>query len=160
IIILSVLIVTGLFFSAFFSCSEAALFSLSDQQDLLLGEESGEEAGHSSDHLILRMLNQPRRLLATILIGNIFANISTSVLAAVVTGAVAIYSGFDPFWVFFWEILELTFTFLVLSEITPKRIAINEPLNVARKISRFLYLFYFILKPLSSIIANSTLNLE
>lgn len=156
IIIQLLLIVAGLFFSALFSGSEVAFFSLTNQESLL----SDDETERTSDQLIIRMLNHPRRLLATILIGNTFANIITSVLAAVVTGTIVAHFGFSQFWVYFWEIIILTFTILILSEITPKIIAINEPLENARRISRFIYVFYALLKPLSSIIANSTLNLE
>ena len=146
------LIMAGLLFSALFSGSEVAFFSLNSQSEL--------SADNDRDQLIMRMLDRPRRLLATILIGNTFANIVTSVLAAVVTGSLAGYLGFSQFWIYFWEIIVLTFTILILSEITPKIIAINEPLTNARRISRFIYAMYVILKPISSIIANSTLSLE
>src|SRR5699024_1495273 len=146
------LIMAGLLFSALFSGSEVAFFSLNSESEL--------SADNDRDQLIMRMLDRPRRLLATILIGNTFANIVTSVLAAVVTGSLAGYLGFSQFWIYFWEIIVLTFTILILSEITPKIIAINEPLTNARRISRFIYAMYVILKPISSIIANSTLSLE
>lgn len=151
-----VLIVLGLFFSALFSGSEVAFFSLANQQDLL---SQGEIEG-SSDRLIKRMLERPRRLLATILIGNTFANIVASVLAAVVTGNVVAYLGLSEFLVYFIEVIVLTFMILILSEITPKIIAINNPLKIARRLSPFIYVLFTILKPLSSIIANSTLSLE
>ena len=146
------LIIAGLIFSALFSGSEVAFFSLSSPKDL--------SADEPADQLIIRMLERPRRLLATILIGNTFANIITSVLAAVVTGSLVAHLGFAEFWVYFWEVIVLTFTILILSEITPKVVAINEPLKNARRISRFIYVFYVMLKPLSRTIANSTLSLE
>ncbi|MDX1585599.1 MAG: hemolysin family protein [Balneolaceae bacterium] len=149
-------IVVGLIFSALFSGSEVAFFSLSNQQDVLTeGGISG-----SSDELILRMLERPRRLLATILIGNTFANIITSVLAAVATGNIVAYFGFSEIIVYTLEVLVLTFMILILSEITPKIIAINDPLKSARKISRFIYALYVVLLPLSKLIANSTISLE
>ena len=149
-------IVLGLIFSALFSGSEVAFFSLSNQQDVLTeGGISG-----SADELILRMLERPRRLLATILIGNTFANIITSVLAAVATGNIVAYFGFSEILVYTLEVLVLTFMILILSEITPKIIAINDPLKSARKISRFIYGLYILLLPLSKLIANSTLSLE
>lgn len=149
-------IVMGLIFSALFSGSEVAFFSLSNQQDILTeGGISG-----SADELILRMLERPRRLLATILIGNTFANIITSVLAAVATGNIVAYFGFSEIIVYTLEVLVLTFMILILSEITPKIIAINDPLKSARKISRFIYGLYILLLPLSKLIANSTLSLE
>ncbi len=151
-----IFIVLGLLFSALFSGSEVAFFSLANQQDLLT---EGDTEG-TADHLIVRMLERPRRLLATILIGNTFANIVASVLAAVVTGNLAAYLGLAELLVYFVEVIVLTFMILILSEITPKIIAINSPLKAARKVSRFIYVLYTILKPVSSVIANSTLSLE
>lgn len=156
LVIQFVVIVLGLIFSALFSGSEVAFFSLSNQQDVL---NEGEISG-SADELILRMLQRPRRLLATILIGNTFANIITSVLAAVVTGNVVAYFGFPEVIVYTIEVLVLTFMILILSEITPKIIAINDPLKAARKISRFIYGLYILLLPLSKLIAESTISLE
>lgn len=149
-------IVLGLIFSAVFSGSEVALFSISTRQDLL---SEGEVEG-TGDQLIKRMLERPRRLLATILIGNTVANIVTSVLAAVVTGNIVAYYGFPELLVFTAEVLVLTFVILILSEITPKLIAINNPLETSRRLSRFIYFFFIILKPVSRLIAESTLSLE
>lgn len=150
------LIILGLVFSALFSGSEVAFFSLINQQDLL---DQSETEG-SADKLIMQMLERPRRLLATILIGNTFANIITSVLAAVVTGNIVAQFGLAEVLVYVIEIIVLTFTILILSEITPKVIAINDPLKSSRRLSRFVYAMYMLLKPLSSLIANSTLSLE
>lgn len=146
----------GLLFSALFSGSEVAFFSLSNRQDHLKQDE------HSvtSDDRILKMLDKPRRLLATILIGNTFANIIASVLAAVLTGELIAYAGLSEVVVFAVEVIVLTFTILILSEITPKIIAINDPLTVARRMSGFIYGVFVFLKPLSVVIANSTINLE
>ena len=146
----------GFIFSAVFSGAEVAFFSISNQQDLL--DQSQSEG--SADQLIGRMLDRPRRLLATILIGNTFANIITSVLAAVLTGYIANYLGFSQVVIFAVEVIALTFALLILSEITPKIIAINNPLKAARALARFIYAFYIILKPLSKLIADSTMLLE
>ncbi|MDR8390331.1 hemolysin family protein [Aliifodinibius sp. S!AR15-10] len=149
-------VVAGLVFSAIFSGSEVAFFSISKQLDVL---DESEQSG-SADQLIIRMLEKPRRLLATILIGNTFANIITSVLAAVITGSVAVYLGYSELVVYIVEVVALTFTILILSEITPKIIAINNPLKISRRLARFIYVFYWILKPLSKVIAESTISLE
>lgn len=151
-----VFIILGLIFSAIFSGSEVAFFSLSDKQDTL---NEGEVKG-SPDELVIRMLQKPRRLLATILIGNTFANIITSVLAAVLTGSLIAWLGFSELVVYAVEVLVLTFTILILSEITPKIIAINNPLKIARFISPFIYVLFVILKPVSKLIADSTMSLE
>lgn len=151
-----VFIILGLAFSALFSGSEVAFFSLANQEDLLT---EGDIEG-TSDRLIIKMLERPRRLLSTILIGNTFANIVASVLAAVVTGNLAAYFGYSEIIVYIIEIIALTFMILILSEITPKIIAINNPLKVARRMARFIYVLFTLLKPLSNVIANSTLSLE
>ncbi|MGD8747359.1 MAG: gliding motility-associated protein GldE [Balneolaceae bacterium] len=151
-----IFIILGLGFSALFSGSEVAFFSLVNQQDLL----TDREVDGSTDQLIMKLLERPRRLLATILIGNTFANIVASVLAAVLTGELVAYFGFSEILVYFIEVIVLTFMILILSEITPKIIAINNPLNVARRLGRFIYILNVILKPLSSLIADSTLSLE
>ena len=151
-----IFMLSGFVFSAIFSGSEVAFFSLSKQQDLL---ENSEVQG-SADSLVARMLSRPRRLLATILIGNTFANIISSVLAAVLTGYIASLYGFSEVIVFTVEIVALTFTILILSEITPKIIAINNPLKSARFLSRFIYTFFILLKPLAKLIADSTQILE
>jgi len=149
-------IVLGLAFSAIFSSSEVAFFSLSNQLHLL---DQSEEKG-TPDELVVRMLRRPRRLLATILIGNTFANIVTSVLAAVITGNLAAYLGYSDLVVYTVEIVVLTFTILILSEITPKIIAINNPLKISRRLARFIFAFYWVLNPLSKAIAESTISLE
>ncbi len=150
------IIVLGLLFSALFSGAEVAFFSVINQQDLLTDQDTE----GSKDRQITKMLAYPRRLLATILICNTFANIVASVLAAVVAGNIAIYFGLSEVLVYTLEVVVLTFMILILSEITPKVIAINNPLKSARQVSSFIYVLFKLLTPLSSLIANSTLSLE
>lgn len=150
------IVFAGLLVSALYSGSEVAYFSLINQLDKLY-QEPGYE---STDERIHRMLHKPRRLLATILIGNTFANIVSSVLAAVIAGKIALYYGLSAALVYTIEILVLTFMILILSEITPKIIAINNPLKVARKMSGFIYSSFIIMAPVSKLIANSTMTLE
>lgn len=151
-----VLIALGLLFSALFSGAEVAFFSVINQQDLLTDQDTE----GSKDRQITKMLAYPRRLLATILICNTFANIVASVLAAVVAGNMVAYFGFSVVLIYTLEVIVLTFMILILSEITPKVIAINNPLKSARQISSFIYLLFKLLTPLSSLIAQSTLSLE
>ncbi len=146
----------GLFISALYSGSEVAFFSLVHQLDQLKNE--GEFA--KKDLRIFTMLNKPRRLLATILIGNTFANIVSSVLAAVIAGKIAYHYGLSLALVYTVEIIVLTFMILILSEITPKIIAINNPLKVSRRMSSFIYVNFILLSPVSKLIANSTMTLE
>ena len=146
----------GLAFSAVFSGSEVALFSLANRMEDLKQDES---LG-SADDRIIKMLEKPRRLLATILIGNTFANIVASVLAAVITGDIVAAFGLSEVLVFSIEVIVLTFMILILSEITPKIIAINNPLKVSRTNSAFIYSLFILLKPFAKLIADSTISLE
>lgn len=148
-------IILSLLFSALFSGAEVAFFSLPGRIDDLRNESET-----SRNERILEMITAPRRLLATILIGNTFANIVASVLAAVMTGTIVAYYGFPEGVVFTAEVIVLTFTILILSEITPKLIAINDPVKVSRKLYGFVYFFYILLKPLAKTVAKSTALLE
>ena len=156
LIIELIIMMFGLFISALFSGSEVAFFSLVNQLDKLT--QTGTHAG--KDSRILKMLNKPRRLLATILIGNTFANIVSSVLAAVIAGKIAVYFQLPLALVYTVEIIVLTFMILILSEITPKVIAINNPLKVSRRMCNFIYFNFILFTPVSKLIAESTLTLE
>lgn len=149
------LLVLGLVFSALFSGSEVALFSLSSRV-----EELDSSGASRQDTMLLNMLDKPRRLLATILIGNTFSNIVASVIAAVLTGSFAAGYGLSEVYVFAVEVIVLTFMILILSEITPKIIAINNPLKVSRRLGGFIYVLFILLKPLAKLIANSAQFLE
>lgn len=150
------IMLVGLIFSALFSGSEVAFFSLANRQELL----NKEDQFSVHDKRLGFMLDQPRRLLATVLIGNTFANIVASVMAAVITGGLLTYIDAPELLVYTLEVIVLTFVILILSEITPKVISINNPLRVSRKLGGFVYAFFILLKPLSKLIAQSTNTLE
>lgn len=148
------IIIIGLLFSALFSSSEVALFSLANQNGVFSENDTGVRGK------LWKMLNHPRRLLATILIGNTFANIIVSVVAAVLTGNIAQLYAFPELLVYTIEIIVITFTIIVLSEITPKVIAIKDPLALAERFGGLIYLFYILLGPISRFVASSALSIE
>src|SRR5690625_6522007 len=49
---------------------------------------------------------------------------------------------------------------LILSEITPKTIALNNPLKVARIVNGFIYINFVILAPVARLFAKTTMTLE
>ncbi len=149
-----IILIVSLIFSGIFSGSEVAFFSMANSPELL------DEKSNTLDKLIEKMLNKPRRLLATILIGNTFSNIIASVLAAFITGNFAAYMGLPDVAVYAIEVVVLTFMILILSEITPKIIAINDPLKVSRRYVLIIHFFYLIFGPFSKLIASTTVNLE
>ncbi|MEX1010602.1 MAG: CNNM domain-containing protein [Balneolaceae bacterium] len=149
-------ILLGLIFSALYSGSEVAFFSLVNQMEKL--DRDQKKGGR--DLRIIRMLEKPRRLLGTILICNTFANVITSVTAAVLTGRIAHQSGLPETAVFAIEVIAITFMILILSEITPKIVAINNPLRLSRRLSGFVYFHYVMLQPVSKLIATSAQSIE
>lgn len=147
------IILLGLLVSGLFSGSEVAFFALTTQLDNNIREQGEHDPATKR---VLNMLDRPRKLLATILIGNTFANIITAITAAILTGKFVYMLGVPTFVVYAVEIVVLTFMILILSEITPKVLALKDPLNVARRLSGFLYFFFVILTPFSNLISKST----
>ncbi len=125
-----------LLLSGFFSASETALFSLSRTKARHLAKYGG-----YLNLMILRMKEDPHRLLSTILIGNNFVNIGASSLATAVTmhysssNAVGIATGV------------MTFLILVFGEIFPKTVASHNNVAVARIVILPLFWLSFPLLP-------------
>ena len=99
------IMIPGLIFSAVFSGSEVAYFSLTHR----IGELRHHENPHATDDRVLLMLDKSRRLLATILIGNTFTNIMASVMAVAITGSLMTLIGFSEVLVYAIEVVVLTF---------------------------------------------------
>lgn len=112
------LFVVLLGFSAFFSSSETALFSISNVQLEQLRRD-----GHPRITLIERMLSEPRRLIITILIGNELVNVAASVISAVV---IIKLFGADKKFI---NLLVMVPVLLLVGEITPKTFAVRH--NIA-----------------------------
>jgi putative hemolysin len=115
---IQVLLLVG---SAFFSGSETALFSLSrlDLQRLRRVRDSQSETLHE-------LLDQPRRLIISILCGNELVNIAA---AANMTGIlVALYGTERAGWI---SVLVMVPVLLLFGEVTPKTIAISDPVRVS-----------------------------
>lgn len=149
-------ILLGLIFSALFSSSEVAYFSQENRTRF-------SDADRKLDGIEIRvkqMLDHPRRLLATILIGNTFANIIVAVFAAVLTGSLVEYIGAPKWLIYAVEVVVITFTIVILTEITPKVLALKNAIKVSRGLSGFLYFFFIILKPFTVIIAKSAMRIE
>ena len=143
-----------LVFSAFFSGSEVALFSLSDSDRTGLREDDSASAKR-----VLAMLERPRRLLISILILNNLVNVAAAILATVLTGQAAVEYGLDQTpWgteiLFVFQVVVLTFLLLVLSEITPKLIATQQNVWWATFFSRPLYVLFRVLYPISDLLAR------
>ena len=114
-----VLLAVLLFCSAFFSGSETALFSLSrlDLQQLRRERNPHSETLHA-------LLDQPRRLIISILTGNELINIAATVNAAGIL--VILYGDARAGWI---SIIVMVPLVLLFGEVTPKTIAVSNPVR-------------------------------
>ncbi len=112
-----------LFASGFVSGSEMAFFSLTEQQ---CEELDSTPCGSK----IRRLLSDPQRLLATILIANNLVNVTIVVLCNLALGPV--FSGMSAVLSFILQTVILTFLILLFGEILPKLYANNYPLTWAK----------------------------
>jgi len=105
--------------SAVFSGSETAMFSLSriDLQKLRQSRHKDSESLHA-------MLDEPRRLIISILCGNELVNIASAVN---MTGILLLlFGGQDVAWI---NILIMVPLLLLMGEVTPKTIAVSYPIK-------------------------------
>ena len=114
------ILIVLLILSGFFSSAETALFSISKAKAIHMAKKKGRI--HA---LIMKMKEDPHRLLSTILIGNNIVNVGASALATAVTinlvssNAVGIATGI------------MTFLILIFGEIFPKSIATRNNVLIA-----------------------------
>lgn len=137
----------ALFVSAFISGSEIACFSLTQSQ---LEDLEDSPKGRN----IVKMMSQPEKLLATILITNNLVNVTIVVLCNFALGP--IFSAMSPVWSFILQTVLLTFLILLFGEILPKLYANNNQVRWATFASGGLMAFMKIFSPLSRLLVSST----
>lgn len=121
--------------SFFFALAETALFSLSNWQVRQLAEKHP-RAGK----IVTELLERPDDLLATLALGNTFAN------AAVI--AVALWMIFDEQRPFFLTLAALLALVLIGCEVFPKTLAVRQPERWALRVGWLLALFQKSTRPL------------
>ncbi len=132
-----ILILVFIVFSAFFSLSEAALLSVGKIRIRHIAE-----SGNNNAKQVVRLLENPERFLAAILIGNNFVNISASVLATDAAlksfgnSGIAIATGM------------MTLFILVFGEVLPKTLASRNPENIAMLVANPITIVINILRPI------------
>lgn len=125
--------------SAFFSSSETALFSLSrlDLQQLRKEQDPRSETIHE-------LLDQPRRLIISILSGNELVNI-----AAAANMASILLSLYTPEQVVIINLVVMVPLLLLFGEVTPKTIAVSNPVRYsARIVAQPLWLWIRLITPI------------
>ena len=142
------LVLLGL--SAIISASEIAFFSL-DPQTMNEMEDSDRKA----DQNILRLLQSPQRLLATILIGNNFVNVAVILLLTHFTTSILNFDSV-PLLGFIFQAIFITFVILLFGEIMPKVYATQFAQKTAVKAVPLITTLGKIFSPLVSFLVNST----
>lgn len=124
--------------SAFFSSAETALFSLSK-----LRLSHMEEQRKQGVKTLIKIKENPRRLLITILLGNNLVNIAASAMATVIAlelfqnNAIALTTGI------------MTLVLLVFGEITPKTFATTHSESLSLFVAKPMWLIMFISFPIT-----------
>jgi gliding motility-associated protein GldE len=136
--------------SAIISASEVAFFSI-DPQTLNELRESDKKV----DHSILRLLKNPQRLLATILIGNNFVNVAIILLFTHLTTSVFNFEQ-APVFGFIFQTIIITFALLLFGEIIPKVYATQFARKTASVTVTLISALERVFGPFVSLLVNST----
>ncbi len=153
-----VVLVVLLIFSALISGSEVALFSLTpaDLRD--------EENSSKNLRIVSRLLDNPKKLLATILVANNFINIAVVLLFD--TLGKIYFSNLDYVWLgwinvrFVVEVGVAAFLILLFGEILPKLYASRNKLKFAKFMARPLAILDWIIAPISMPMRSITIGIH
>ncbi len=154
ILVSLLVLIVLLFFSAMISGSEIGFFSLGPQHLDRLRESTSKR-----NKLILKLLERPKRLLATILIANNFVNVAIVILS---TFIVSLWFNLASYLIlsFVIQVVVITALILLLGEILPKMYASVYPERFSRIMGGPLKVLINIFYPFSSLLVKSTAFLE
>ncbi|MEO2154365.1 MAG: hemolysin family protein [Nanoarchaeota archaeon] len=144
--VIEILILIALFIgSAFFSSSETALLSVNRFKIEKLAKE-----GNKNAQLVLKLLENPQKLITTILIGNNLVNIAA---ASISTGIAIKLFGDVGIGIATGIVTLLT---IIFGEVLPKNFALRYSEKLALSFARILYILEIIFSPLSWILIKIT----
>lgn len=124
-----VIVIVLLICSAFISGTEVALFSLSQKNiDDLTNDD------YSKGTMIAKLLERPKKLLATILVANNFINIAIVIVFA--SSSDQLFRGIETPWVLFLlDVIVVTFLILLFGEVIPKIYANRNNVAFSKKVA-------------------------
>lgn len=150
VIVIALVMLLLLALSGFFSASENAFFSLSPADIDDLENDEG-----NTSKTIRELLEKPKKLLATILIGNNIVNVAIAVLSTALTELLFDFSQ-SPTMGFVIQVVVVTFFILLVGEVVPKVYATQNPLNVARFVALPIRFVEKIFSPLSTLMVKAS----
>jgi gliding motility-associated protein GldE len=140
--------------SAFISGSEVALFSLSQKDvDEILNKD------FNKGTLISRLLEKPKKLLATILVANNFVNIAIVIIFSSFSGR--LFNGIESSVLrFVLEVVVVTFFILLFGEVLPKIYSNRNNMDFSQKVVIPISILNNVLSPISVPMRNGILFIE
>ena len=148
VVLFGVVALVLLALSAMASGSEVAFFSLS-RTDI----DELESSSDISSKRVLELLDNPDRLLATILVTNNMVNICLVIVVTQLVGEIFIFSGV---WEFVFNTIVITFLLLLFGEIMPKVMSQSNPVKFSRLISMPLKFLRWLVYPLAFILMRTS----
>lgn len=154
VLINAVTLVVLLLASAFISGSEVAFFSLtpSDLQNL------NDDKSNGGDN-VTQLIEKPRKLLATILIGNNFVNIAIVLLSTILSSQLFDFSD-NPLMGFLLNVVGITFLLLLFGEVLPKVYASRNALKFSMRMAMPISIMEKLFNPLSELLMQTTKIVE
>ncbi len=149
-----IVLVILLFFSAMISGSEASFFSLTPNDLRKIIDRKDKQS-----HYIMRLLDKPEKLLASILITNNLVNVGIIIIATFITTSIFDFSQV-PLLGFFVQVIVITALLLLFGEIMPKILATAKPLSFSRLVVMPLYAITVLFSPLSFLLVRSTASVS
>lgn len=140
-----VILVVLLLCSAFFSSSETALMSISKIRLRHLAENNVKNAKQTQ-----ALLDEPNKLLGTILVGNNLVNIAASSIATSIAITLWKDKGVGI------ATLVMTILILIFGEVTPKNLAMDYTEEIVLAITPFMRKLVFVFRPVVSVMTSIT----
>ena len=150
---LSVIIIFFLILlSAFLSGSEVAIFGLSNiQKEKLVSEEK-----NKNSQRIIKLIADPKKLLATILIGNNLVNVAIVLVSSLMMNHIFESYILSPLLNFIVQVVLVTFLILLFGEVIPKVYANNYNLKFSKLMAFPISILKILFTPLSNLLISST----
>tara|TARA_Y200000002_G_scaffold39243_1_gene28635 strand:- start:3958 stop:5190 length:1233 start_codon:yes stop_codon:yes gene_type:complete len=138
--------------SAFLSGSEVAIFGLSNtQKETLIIDEK-----NKNSQRIINLISDPKKLLATILIGNNLVNVAIVLVSSLMMNHIFEKYSLSPLLSFIIQVVLVTFFILLFGEVIPKVYANNYNLKFSKLMAFPISILKVLFNPLSNLLISST----
>ena len=138
--------------SAFLSGSEVAIFGLSNtQKETLIIDEK-----NKNNQRIINLISDPKKLLATILIGNNLVNVAIVLVSSLMMNHIFEKYSLSPLLNFIIQVVLVTFFILLFGEVIPKVYANNYNLKFSKLMAFPISILKVLFNPLSNLLISST----